>query len=109
MGVTQSSPHGVMNSAVSFPLWVDNMYLGADSAESYTIPAGAGFAVITANQPFWARVGGTASIPTTEVADGTGSFYVAAGMQCKLSSGKTLSVIRVPSTTTIISIGVYRA
>lgn len=109
MGVLQHSPNAVTGSSVSFPLWVDDMYLGADVAESYTIPSGAGFALISANQPFWARVGGTASVPTTEVADGTGSFYVSSGMQCKLDSGKTLSMIRVPSTTTIVSIGVYRS
>lgn len=109
MPITQASPHGVMNSAVSFPLWVDNMFLGSDSAESYAIPAGAGFAIITSNQPFWARVGGTAAIPTTEITDGTGSFYIAAGMQCKLGSGKTLSMIRATAASTVITIGVYRS
>jgi len=109
MPITQASPHGVMNSAVPFPLWVDAMVLGAGTAESYTVPASAGFAIITANLPFYACVSGTAVVPTTEITDGTGSFYIAAGMQCKLGSGKTLSMIRATAASTVITIGVYRS
>jgi len=108
MPITQASPNGVMNSAVPFPQWVDAIVLGSASAESYTVPAGAGYAVITCNAPVWACISGTATIPAADTTDGTSSFYLAAGMQCKLGSGKTLSVIRA-SGAAIVSIGVYHA
>lgn len=112
MGVTQYSPHGLMNSAVPFPEYVDAVVLGAGTAESYTVPARAGFAIITASLPFYARVVtgvDVAAAPSTEIADGTGSLYIAAGMQCKLGSGKTLSMIRATAASTVVTIGVYLA
>jgi len=109
MALTQMSPHGLMNSAVPFPQWVDTVVLGSASAESYTVPAGAGYAVITSALPFYGCISGTAVVPTTEITDGTGSFYVAAGIQCKLGSGKTLSMIRGTAASTIVTIGVYHA
>ena len=109
MALTQMSPHGLMNSAVPFPQWVDTVVLGAGTAESYTVPANAGYAVITSALPFYGCISGTAVVPTTEITDGTGSFYVAAGIQCKLGSGKTLSMIRGTAASTVITIGIYRA
>lgn len=109
MAIDQASPHGLMNSAVPFPQWVDTVVLGADTAETYTVPAGAGFCLITAALPFYACISGTAVVPTTEITNGSGSFYVSAGMQCKLGSGKSLSMIRATAASTIITIGVYRA
>lgn len=109
MGVVQASPHGLMNSAVPFPQWVDAVVLGAGTAESYTVPSSSGFAILTATLPFYACISGTAVVPTGEIVDGTGSFYVAAGMQCKLGSGTTLSMIRATAASTIVTIGVFRA
>ena len=112
MPVNQASPHGAYNSAVPFPEWVDVMYLEDGTADTYVVPAAAGFCVITANLPFWGRIvtgEDAASVPTDEVADGTGSFYIAAGIQCKLGSGKSLSMIRGTAAATIVTIGVYRA
>lgn len=109
MALTQTTPHGLNPATVKFPLWVDAVVLGAANAESYTVPASAGFALITATLPFYGCISGTAVVPTTEITDGTGSFYVAAGIQCKLDSGQTLSMIRATAASTIITIGVYRA
>lgn len=112
MAVIQSSPHGAMNSAVPFPEWVDVVYLGSGSAETYSVPQSAGFCIITSNLPFWARIVtgvDTAAAPSDNVSDGTGSFYIAAGIQCKLGSGKSLSMIRATAAATVITIGVYRA
>ena len=109
MGVVQTTPHGINPITVKFPLWVDAIVLGSAAAESYTVPAGAGYALITANLPFYGCVSGTAVVPTTEITNGTGSFYMAAGIQVKLDSGQTLSLIRATAASTIITIGVYLA
>ena len=112
MGVVQASPHGLMNSAVPFPEWVDEVYLGSAAAETYTVPQSAGFCLITSNLPFWGRIVtgvDAAVVPTDNVSDGTGSFYIAAGVQCKLGSGKSLSMIRATAAATTVSIGVFRA
>ena len=109
MALTQTVPNSVSGSAVPFPDWVDTVVLGAGTAESYVVPAGAKYVLITSALPFYGRTSGTASVPTTETTDGTGSFYVAAGIQCKIGSGKTLSLIRGTAASTIITIGVYRS
>ena len=112
MAINQSSPHGAYNSAVPFPEWVDEVYLGSAAAETYTVPQSAGFCVLTSNLPFWGRIvtgEDVAVVPTDNVSDGTGSFYIAAGIQCKLGSGKSLSMIRGTAAATTVSIGVYRA
>lgn len=108
MAITQGVPHGINPITIKFPLWVDAVVLGAATAESYTVPAGAGYALITCTAPVWACISGTAVIPTTEVTDGTASFYLASGIQVKLDSGQTLSLIRASAAATV-SIGVYLA
>ena len=109
MAITQTTPYGLNPSTVKFPLWVDAVFLGAGTAESYTVPAAAGYALITCTLPVWACISGTAVVPTTEITDGSGSFYLSAGIQCKLDSGQTVSFIRGTAANTIVSIGVYRA
>ena len=108
MAITQTTPHGINPITVKFPKWVDAVVLGAATAESYTVPAGAGYALITCTAPVWACISGTAVIPTTEVTDGTASFYLSAGIQVRLDSGQTLSLIRASAAATV-SIGVYLA
>lgn len=107
MAITQPVPAKFFGSIIPFPLWVDAIVLGAGTAESYTVPASASFCLITCNAPVYGCISGTAVIPTTEIADGTGSFYIAAGTQVKLDSGSTLSLIRA-SAAAIVTIGVYR-
>lgn len=112
MAINQASPHGAYNSAVPFPEYVDAVVLGAGTAETYTIPPAAGFAILTATLPFYARIVtgvDVAAAPSTGVTDGTSSFYVAAGMQCRLGSGKSLSLVRATAASTVVTIGVYRS
>jgi hypothetical protein len=109
MGVVQASPHGLMNSAVPFPEWVDNIVLAGGLDTDYTAPAASGFCVLTSSAPIYAKIGGAATIPVASAVDGTGSFYVAAGMQFKVGSGKVISMISATSTEAVITIGVYRA
>lgn len=106
MALTQTVPAAFYKGIIPFPLWVDVMALGASTAESYTVPASASFCIITCTTPVWARISGTAAIPSTEIADGSGSFYVSSGTQMKLDSGGTLSLISAAAS--LVSIGVYR-
>lgn len=101
------APSQMYAGAAPFPRYVNAMVLGGAGAESYTVPTGSKFCVITSALPFYGCVTGTAVVPTTEITDGTGSFYVASGMQCKLEGGTTLSVIRGTAASTIITIAHY--
>lgn len=104
---TITAPSQLYSSTPKFPRYVNSMVLGAGTAESYTPPAWARFSVITSNGSFYARLGGTAAIPTTEVADGTSSFLVQAGMQVCLEGGAALSLIRAGSSSVVITIAHY--
>lgn len=108
MPVTQHVPSEVYGSSPAFPRWIDNIELDDASANSYTVPAGAAWVIWTSDGAVWARVSGTAAVPTADVTDGTGSMYVAAGLQIRLEAGSTLSVIRAGSSTVLLSFGVYK-
>lgn len=103
----QTSPAEVFGSSPLFPRYVDAVVLGAGTAESYTVPAGAAWAIFTSDGAFFARVTGTAAIPTTEVTDGTASMYVPAGLQIRVEGGTTLSFIRAGASSVIITIALY--
>lgn len=107
MAITQTVPSKFYGSIIKFPLWVDAVVLNAADAESYTVPAGASFCLITTSAPIYACISGTAVVPTTEISDGTASFLVSAGTQVSLDSGETLSMIRA-SAQAIVTIGVYK-
>jgi hypothetical protein len=106
MAITQSVPAKFYGSIIPFPLWVDDMFLGVATVESYTVPADASFCIVTCTTPVWACISGTAAVPTTEIADGSGSFYISAGTQMKFDSGDVVSFISAAAS--IVSIGVYR-
>lgn len=90
------------------PRTVDAVVLGAGTEESYTVPTGTSFAIITADGAFYARVGATAAIPVTEVTDGTASMYFAAGVQIRVEAGSVIHFIRAGGSAVIITIGLYK-
>lgn len=104
---TISAPSQIVATTPKFPRYVNAMVLAAGTAESYTPPAWSRFCIITADGAFYARVGGTAAAPSTEVTNGTASFYVPSGMQVQLEGGAALSVIRAGSSTVNITIAHY--
>lgn len=55
---------------------VDAMVLAMGGAESYAVPAGAHALLMTADGVFYAKPNGTAAVPSTEVADGSGSILI---------------------------------
>jgi hypothetical protein len=56
------------------PTYIDNMVLAAGVAETYTVPSGYKYAVLSGTSNFYIRVNAAAAVPSTEVADGSGSF-----------------------------------
>lgn len=109
MPVSQYVPSGVYGQSIHLPRWVDNIELDDASAQSYTVPTGAVYALIVADADIYIRVAATASVPTADVVDGTGSFLLKAGIQCRVESGVAISMIRSGGSTVIISIGCYLA
>ena len=88
------------------PTYVDAMVLGAASAETYTIPAGARYIIFSAQQgsDFYIRCDGSAAeVPSTEVADGTGAFLNPAQIDC--SNISTISFIAPAAI--IITMAIY--
>ena len=68
---------GDANSAnvfgLPFPNHVDARVLAPSVAESHTIPAGARFVLFSADDDFYARFDGTATIPAGDITDGSAS------------------------------------
>lgn len=52
---------------------VDVRILTADTHKSHTIPAEAKFVLFSADNPFYCKLGDTATIPTGDITDGSGS------------------------------------
>ena len=53
--------------------YINTYELTANTNKTITVPTGAKFALFCANADIWVRVGGTASIPSGDTTDGTGS------------------------------------
>lgn len=106
MAVVQPIPSSFSKNTIIFPKWVDNVVLSA-GAVTYTVPAGASFCIISCDAPIWVSDTGTAAVPTVNVLDGTGSFYLSGASQMRLDGG-TISLIKA-SATANVSIGVYLA
>lgn len=107
MAETLKAGREVINGSVHVPRLIDNIVLGADTAESYTVPADCNYVVISGTGGFWMRVGATAAVPSSDTTDGTGSFYVPSGIEAIVEQGVALSFIRPAGTATTISIGRY--
>ena len=107
MAETFKIPYELKNASVPLARLVDAVVLGSDTAESYTVPAGTRFVLLSATNPFWVRVGATAVVPTTEVADGSAPAYVPSTAQMIVEEGTVLSFIRPSGTASTISISRY--
>jgi hypothetical protein len=101
------APYELMNASVPISDFVDQRLLNTDTAESYTVPARAKYALISADHPIAVRVGGTAVWPAADISDGTGSQYIPSTIQCKVESGRAISMIRAAGQATFVTIGLY--
>lgn len=90
---------------VKAPEYVDAMVLAADTAESYTIPTGAKRIIFSADGNYYARFddGGDATVPSTEVVDGSSSFLNPAQLDI---TGVT-SISFISSSARVITLAVY--
>jgi len=70
------------------------------TAETETVPAGAGRVVITPDGDAWVNPNGTAVVPSGDVTDGTGSIFVKAGIARAfyVAAGNALSTIAASGT-----------
>lgn len=66
-------PNGLSSFTIPFCSYVDVRVLLPNVAETVNIPAGAQFIVFSSAENFYVRVGGAASVPASDVIDGTGS------------------------------------
>lgn len=107
MADTLNVPRELYRTSVLVPRLVDAMVLGAGTEESYTVPSNTEWVLISCDNPIFIRVGATAAAPTTEVADGTASFYIPSAAQFAVEAGTVLHMIRAGSSSTIVTIGRY--
>lgn len=87
-------------SVTPFPIYVNHRVVTA--AETETVPAGATIVVIGADVGIWVS-DGTAQVPASDVTDGTGSFYLAAGVSepFYVTPAQTISVIASAGTANV--------
>lgn len=103
MAVAQSLTSGMTKEfwgsvpVTPFPVYVNHRTVTA--AETETVPDGASWMVITSDADLWAS-DGTAAVPSSDVTDGTGSFFVKAGVARAFAvvATQTLSVISASGT-----------
>lgn len=83
-------------TALSF--YVNNRTIS--SAETETVPTGAGRVVITSDGDAWMNPNGTAAVPSGDVTDGTGSICLKAGVArvFYVAAGNSLSIIAASGT-----------
>ncbi len=87
--VLDSNGRGILT--IPFSNYVLTRVLAANTAESFTVPAGAAVVVFSSNGDFYAKVGGTAAVPAADVTDGTGSELNPTVRGC--TPGSSISVI----------------
>lgn len=75
------------------PQWVDNLDLAANTAETYTVPATVRYLVLSCDAVIFARIGGTASVPSADVVNGTASFGLGTEAIVAVAAGQQISFI----------------
>lgn len=74
-----NDPFGAKNLLRRMPDYVDARVLAASVNEDHTVPADAKYVIFSAEADFYAKKGGTATIPGADVTDGTASELNPAG------------------------------
>ena len=98
-------PNAVLTQRLRLPDWVDAKSLAANTAESYTVPAGVGFIVMTGSAAgFYINGQGTASAPA-DTSDGTASFWIPSSAEFVVDTGDVISIM--PLVTNTVTIACY--
>jgi len=103
LAVTQSLTYSLPRNRVGslpitpFPSQVNHRTV--TTAETETVPTGASTVVITSDVDVWFSAG-TAVVPSSDVTDNTGSFFLKGGAarMFAVESGQTISVIAATGT-----------
>lgn len=82
----------------ALPQWVDNLSLAAATAETYTVPATVAYLMVSAGASVYARIGGTAVVPSADLTDGTGSFGLGTESVISVTAGQQISIICATAT-----------
>lgn len=104
---TLKAPTNLTSLSVPFPRYVDVIELDDANAQTWTVPDGVKFALFSTDGSVYARVGGTAAVPTADIVDGTGSLLISSTAQFSVEDGGSVSLIRAGSSTVLVSIGCY--
>lgn len=106
---TLEVPSALLSVSVPIPRLVDQVYLGAATEETYTVPADTRWVLISASGGVCVRVGAAAVVPAADITDGTGSFYIGSTAQFEVEEGTVLHFIRTGASATYVTIGRYSA
>lgn len=71
--------------------YVNNYLLTAGANKAVTVPTDAHYAIFSANADIWVKIGGTATVPSGDTTDGTGSELNPRAR--KVDPGQTIGVI----------------
>ena len=106
MATKISTSREVYNDTPPVSLWNDALLLGAGTAESYTIPAGVSWLIISPSGAVWVNSTTTAVVPVADISDGTGPFRIGAdaAYHVKVAPGQVLSMIREGGSSVTVSI-----
>ena len=110
MATIKSVPGSLSAATPPFPEYCDSIALGTAAAESWTVPAGVKWVIISVlGDAVWVKADGTAVVPT-DVSDGTAPFAIPANgsFQIEVPSSGTLSFIR-NSAAAVVSIACWNA
>lgn len=94
MPVTQGAPAELYNDAVPIPTYCDAKLLAANTAESFTVPAGAYFAIFSPSSAitdYSLSITGAAVTAVADVSDGTACIPNLG--YARVSPGQTVSII----------------
>ena len=90
----RSQPGQITGFFPAAPTYIDAIVLGTpDTAETFTVPTGCNAIIISGDADFYANPNGTAAAPSTEVADGTGSFLNPSQWRVDNVTGGTISFV----------------
>ena len=86
-----------------FPLWVNNRVV--TGAEDETVPLNGKYVIISPDADVWISNGhGSATVPSGDVSDGTGSAFFQAGVMSppfRVQPGQILSIVAASGTANV--------
>ena len=85
-------PSTLLLNSVTLPRYVDAFTLAANVAETYTVPSGIQFILISGDTGFYINTNGAAAVPA-DTTNGSASFYIPSAAQFVVEAGDSFSVM----------------